>query len=230
MTEQVPFKADQTPFGQISFADNPEPRCPCVLLLDVSGSMQGAPIQQLNAGLAVYRDELAADSLAAKRVELAIVTFGGSVQTVTEFTTADAFTAPTLTSQGDTPMGEAITQAIAMVTDRKRIYRENGIAYYRPWIFMLTDGGPTDSWKSAAEQVRQAENAKALAFFAVGVAGANFDILKQISTREPLRLDGLRFRDLFQWLSSSQQSVSRSQPGEEVALQNPATPGGWAKI
>ena len=41
----------QVPFADVGFVDNPEPRCPCVLLLDTSGSMQGQPISQLNAGL-----------------------------------------------------------------------------------------------------------------------------------------------------------------------------------
>jgi len=230
MAEQVPYQPDPSPFGNIGFAENPEPRCPCVLLLDVSGSMQGTPIAQLNAGLTVYRDELAADSLAAKRVEVAIVTFGGQVETACDFVTAENFVAPTLHAAGDTPMGAAIERAIELVTQRKRTYRENGIMFYRPWIFMITDGGPTDHWKTAAEQIKQGEAAKAFAFFGVGVGGANFDVLSQIAVREPLKLDGLRFRDLFQWLSNSQQSVSKSTPGDEVPLTNPTAPGGWAAV
>src|SRR5262249_30834955 len=94
--EQIPFATSDD-----RFAENPEPRCACVLLLDVSGSMAGTPIMELNAGLTAYKDELAADSLASKRVEVAIVTFGGSVQTVCDFTTADAFHPPVLTTGGD---------------------------------------------------------------------------------------------------------------------------------
>jgi hypothetical protein len=60
---------EQQPYGDLGFAENPENRCPVVLVLDNSGSMRGAPIQQLNDGLQVFRDELQADSLAAKRVE-----------------------------------------------------------------------------------------------------------------------------------------------------------------
>jgi uncharacterized protein YegL len=127
-------------------------------------------------------------------------------------------------------MGQGIIRAIDMLRTRKDQYRANGIMFYRPWVFLITDGGPTDDWRSAAEQVKHGEKTKAFAFFSVGIEGANFDVLRQISIREPLKLAGLRFRDLFHWLSNSQQSVSRSKPGDDVPLANPAAPGGWASI
>ena len=221
---------EQIPFGTNSFAENPEPRVPCVLLLDVSSSMTGERISELNAGLGVYKEELMSDGLAAKRVVVAVVTFGGQVDTVVDFTTAESFTPPVLEPRADTPMGAAINRAIEMITDRKATYRTNGIAFYRPWIFMITDGAPTDDWHTAAERVKQGEKSKSFSFFAVGVEGADFSVLGQIATREPLKLKGLRFRDLFQWLSNSQQSVSRSTPGDEVPLSNPTAPDGWASV
>ena len=67
---------EQIGFGSTEFVDNPEPRCPCLLLLDTSHSMQGSPIAALNRGIVAFKDELAADTLAMKRVEIAVVTFG----------------------------------------------------------------------------------------------------------------------------------------------------------
>lgn len=219
MTEQIGF-------GTSNFADNAEPRCPCVLLLDVSGSMSGAPIQHLNDGLVTLKDELAADALAMKRVEIAIVTFGPA-QVHTPFTGAESFYPPTLSPQGATPMGEAIRQGLQLVRERKEEYRANGIPYYRPWVFLITDGGPTDEWQSAAAAVKEGEASKAFAFFAIGVKGANLEVLSQISVRTPLTLDGLKFRELFSWLSSSLKSVSQSTPGTEVKLDAPT---GWASV
>jgi uncharacterized protein YegL len=221
--------AEQTPFGMdaVEFAENAEPRVPCVLLLDVSGSMNGAPIQELNAGLGDFKDTLSADSLASKRAEVAIVTFGGQVDVVQDFITAEHFVPPFLQSSGATPMGKAILQGIEMTQTRKQTYKSNGIAYYRPWIFLITDGGPTDEWKAAADSVKRGEADKAFTFFAVGVEGANFGRLSEISVREPLKLKGLQFRDLFLWLSQSLQSVSRSSPGDKLTLPPPTS---WTSL
>lgn len=217
---------EQVSFGTTEFADNPEPRCPCLLLLDVSSSMQGQPIAELNAGLVTFKDELAADPLAMKRVEVGILTFGPT-QIAMPFQSAESFYPPSLVAQGDTPMGGAIKQGIDMIRQRKNEYRANGIAYYRPWLFLITDGGPTDEWRSAAAAVSEGEASKAFSFFAIGIQGANMEVLKQISVREPLQLHGLRFRDMFHWLSSSLGSVSRSAPGTEVQLRPPQ---GWASV
>jgi uncharacterized protein YegL/tetratricopeptide (TPR) repeat protein len=223
--------ADQMPFENVTFAENPEPRCPCVLLLDISTSMTGEPIAALNNGLVAYKDELIADGLAAKRVEIAVITFGGAVQTVCDFATAEAFQPPTLVASGETPMGQAVTTAIEMIRQRKEIYRANGIMFYRPWIFLITDGAPTDDWQSAAAAVRTGEAAKSFAFYAVGVKGADMELLRRLSVRDPLHLTGLRFRDLFQWLSNSHGRVSRSTPGDEVPLVDPTKgPKGWASV
>jgi uncharacterized protein YegL len=66
------------PVGLPEFFDNPENRCPVVLLLDTSGSMAGEPIQELNRGVNLFRDEILRDAKASLRVEVAIVSFGAT--------------------------------------------------------------------------------------------------------------------------------------------------------
>jgi uncharacterized protein YegL len=172
---------------------------------------------------------MSADALAEKRVEVALITFG-PVQVQSDFQTADQFQPPTLVTTGDTPMGAAIDQALSMLEQRKQTYKANGVSYYRPWILLITDGAPTDAWKTVANRVHAGEEQKSFSFFAVGVEGARMDILKQIAVREPLKLKELRFRDLFVWLSNSLSAVSRSKLDEQVALSNPTAPEGWAAV
>lgn len=212
----------------VQFDDsNPEPRCPCILLLDVSGSMSGEPIKQLNAGLDSFQQSLQSDDLAAMRVEVAILTFGKGVTLAQDFITAYQFEAKPLRASGNTPMGEAINQALDRLQAHKAIYRQHGIPYFRPWIFMITDGAPTDEWRSAAQRVQDEEARKSVAFFAVGVQRADMKKLAQIAIREPLQLKGLNFRDMFVWLSQSLTSVSHSQIGEQVPLKPPS---GWSVV
>ena len=221
---------NQVPFGDLTFVDNPEPRCACVLLLDTSSSMSGRSIDQLNAGLRQFQKELAGDALASQRVEIAVITFG-PVKVVQDFITADHYAPTELSAEGDTPIGAAITEALELIRLRKQQYQANGIAYYRPWVFLITDGAPTDRWDAAAKSIKEGERLKSLSFFAVGVDGADMETLERLSVRAPLKLRGVMFRELFRWLSNSLSGVSHSQVGDRLLLPNPdTTPKGWASI
>lgn len=248
---------------QAEFAENPEPRCPVVLVLDTSGSMQGTPIVELNEGLRAFAAAIQADRLAALRVEVAVLAFGGKVRALDvrapanaankeivqfnrsglairpkvnevpfdahqAFVTADQFMPPALDANGDTPLGEAVSRALALLRERKEIYKQNGLDYFRPWIFTISDGRPTDKgWEGVADQVRQEETRKGVIFYGVGVEGADLKVLSRFSdTRPPLKLKGLAFGELFTWLSKSLSAITHSRPGE----QTPLPPVGWGTV
>lgn len=215
------------PVGLPEFVENPENRCPVILLLDTSGSMYGQPIQELNRGLAAFKEDVLRDSQASLSVEVAIVTFG-PVQLTQGFTTIDQFTPPKLEASGNTPMGETIEYALNLLEGRKTTYKQNGILYYRPWIFLITDGAPTDNWQYASQRLKEAEAQRRLLFFPVGVQGADMKTLRQIAPpeRPPIMLNGLDFRSLFVWLSTSMKRVSSGKVGQAVAL--PSV--GWGQI
>ena len=219
---------EQEPFAAAEFAENPEPRCPCILLLDTSTSMQGDSINELNNGLRAFRQELFEDSLSLKRVEIAVITFG-PVTVVQDFTTADRLRPMQLEASGETPLGAAVARGLTLLKQRKELLRSNGIKLFRPWIFLMTDGVPTDKWQHLPEIIRHGEENKSFSFFALGVNNADFSVLRQIAVREPMKLSGVRFQEFFLWLSASLKNVSRSNPGDKVAIPD-YKPYGWADV
>jgi uncharacterized protein YegL len=131
-------------------------------------------------------------------------------------------------------MGAAVVQAISLLEERKRIYRSAGLAYFRPWIFLITDGEPTDMhthyWRQAVQLVHEGESSKKLLFFGVGVQNANFSTLNELCppSRQALKLRGLSFGELFKWLSASLRQVSSANPG--ATQLNLPPPSSWASI
>jgi uncharacterized protein YegL len=203
-------------------AKNPENRCPCVLVLDTSGSMSGA-IDELNQGIERLRDELNEDTAARKRVEIAIVTFGGTAEVVQDFVTVDEFVPPRLEANGLTPMGSALNLAIKLVEERKEQYKQYGRSYYRPWIFLLTDGTPegetAEEWQAAVSNIQQGQNEEHFVFFPIGCGDdVDMDTLSTLSGpggRKPAYLRNLAFEPLFVWLSQSLREVSGGKPGDK---------------
>jgi uncharacterized protein YegL len=203
------------------FAVNPEQRLACMLLLDTSGSMAGERIELLNKGLRSLVGALREDGLARKRVDLAIMTFNDSVEMVHDFRAVDQWDDgfPELEADGVTNMGAALVDAVRRIKDRKRDYNANGVPSYRPWLFILTDGAPTDSTEAASTALREAQKNGHVTVFPVGVGSdVDLDGLKKISQAEPLRLNEARWNEMFVWLTQSLKSASRSKPGEQFQL------------
>jgi uncharacterized protein YegL len=221
----------QAVIPDVALVDNTEQRTPLVLVLDCSGSMQGEAMDQLNDGLRLLEQELKADAIAAKRVRVLVVLFGGMDAVEMPFAWQDAmdFTAPLLEANGTTPTGQAVDVALAKIEEEKLGFRAAGVAYTRPWLFLMSDGQPTDEYEGAAERCRQAEAANKVAVFPIAVGGQALPAtLGKFSSKGETavkRLDGLKFRELFLWLSASMKVVSQSKPGGQVQL--PASDG-WS--
>lgn len=117
-----------------------------------------------------------------------------------------------------------------LLEDRKADYRNNGVPYYRPWIFLITDGAATDDLASARKAIKAGEKAGKFCFFPIGVDTADMNELAGLSVRQPLKLKGLQFQQLFLWLSGSLRASSRSAPDTPLTPQNPLTANGWAEL
>ena len=209
--------------------ENPSTRCACMLVLDTSGSMSGAPIAELNAGLQAFIEAVQEDEIASYSVDLGVITAGGSVREVLPFTSATAIDShQPLQADSITPLGAAVQLALDRLEARKGQYKANGVASYQPWLIIISDGAPTDAWQAAAAQARSLSEQRRLVVLSIGVQGADLGILGQFSSRPAKQLAGLKFREFFEWLSASMSRVSSSNStSASVAL--PRTDG-WDSI
>ena len=164
-----------------------EPHLACVLLVDTSSSMgESGAINSLNEGIARFKEQLSKDEIAKRRVDVAIIEFNSTVTLVQEFSPVFCLQDVKLTADGLTAMGEAIDFAIDKVKERNHLYAEMGTPCFKPWIFMITDGLPTDNIEKAIKRVRE-EEAKGrfgkLRFIVLGVGNYDRNTMFQITNR-----------------------------------------------
>lgn len=215
----------------VALAENTSQRLPCVVILDGSSSMaSGGAIEALNAGLRDLENDLKNDEVARLRVRVMVLRVGApdGVEVLVDWTDAIDLDIPEIIANGGTPLGEATRFALREIEAEKDRYRANGIPYNRPWLFLLTDGEPTDiGWETAADQCYQAEQAGRVSVFCVGIGNGNLAKLARFSPRQPLAIKGLAFREFFLWLSRSTRAGSKAASSDTIQL---AAPHDWAAI
>lgn len=196
----------------------------CVILVDVSGSMMNS-MDELHRGLAEFGAALKQDEQASGCADVSVISFGNQVDTVIPFCPAAAYNPPRLQAGGMTCMNGAIIMGLNLIEERKKLYRTHGIPYYRPWLFLLTDGTPTDTeLESQAKQMLQAHiSKKKVTFFPMGIGNADTARLKTYAggSNPILRASQDNFREAFIWLAASVSQISNSFNATKVDLVAP---------
>ncbi len=206
-------------------------RLPVYLLLDVSGSMQGDPIEAVRHGVRALISELRGDPQALETAYLSVITFNSSARQVTPLTELMLFKEPQLSAGGATALGAALRLLADCIKSEVRKSTETQKGDWRPLVFILTDGAPTDDWREAAAVLKTTKPANIIAC----AAGAYADttVLKEI-TECVLMMNTLSAGDLaqfFAWVSSSVKMSSKSldaKPGANIEL--PPPPQGFVIV
>ncbi len=208
-------------------AQNFEQKCLCVLVMDVSGSMSGAPINSLNAALKNFWSDILNDNDVAEslkdQLEIAVIQFDEEVKLLRNPALLEIEeAAPTLVERGSTTNTvDALREAIKLVDDRKEFYKSTGQPYYRPWIVLMTDGEPYPASEgdiaAISATIQRDCQAKKYTIIGLGVEGFNRAVLEKM-TGQVLPLDGAKFKEFFSWLSNSMSTISQSKSGDKVDL------------
>lgn len=222
--------SDEDAPNAFPIANPDKPQAACVLLLDTSRSMRGAPLRALEKGLAEYRAHLANDPDAKLIVETSVITFADEAKVLHPFSSVDELPEFQLSAGGWTSMGAAIDLGLAQVEERKALYRAEGIDYYRPFLVLITDGAPTDlkgnRFAELAQKLQAAARDRKVIPLLFGTEKADFEKLKALAGPGiPVTgIDGARFGEFFQWLSKSVSGLKDSRPGEAVTFADPTKP------
>lgn len=196
-------------------------RLPVYVLLDTSGSMKGEPIESVKNGLASLVASLRTDPQALDTVNLCLMTFDREVKTLVPLTPLDEFVLPELVvpDSGPTMTGLALREVCRAVRADVIKSTPTQKGDWRPLLFIMTDGAPSDS----AEYAAMIPIVKSMGFGAVVGCGAvmksrSNDIEKSKQDADRLcsqlkllctqvvtldTMDGNTFLAFFKWVSSA---------------------------
>ena len=215
-------------YDAAEFAENPEARCPIVLVLDTSMYMGGPSATTLERALFKFRDSIREDPVTSLRADLAVVTFDDDFRVVQDFTNGRDFEPPGVRGYCFAYYAGAINLALDMIEARKRFYNDNGIAYYRGLVFFLAGGAPKDgsgALNAVSRRLHAAERNRSVAFFPF-VVGASFsvdeydrDYLDGLAAYNPNYLSDLNAMNA-RWNTEAMSALQRLSPREPVVLTN----------
>jgi uncharacterized protein YegL len=201
-------------------------RLPVYLLLDCSSSMTGQPIEQVRQGLRALLDDLMNEPMALETVYLSVITFHTSAQQLIPLTELMQFKEPQIQANGTTALGAALSLLKECL--EKEICQNSEVQKgdWKPYVFLMTDGMPTDSWETIADEIKSQKIANIIAF----AAGPHADTgnLKRITDillkSEELSPGALKV--FFQWMSQSILLTSKSVKmiKEEMPIDLPPPP------
>ncbi len=193
-------------------------RLPVYLLLDTSGSMHGEPIEAVKNGVQTLVAALRQDPYALETAYLSVITFDSAAKQVVPLTELAAFQMPTIQAMGTTAMGHALELLANKAATEVQKTTEEVKGDWKPIVFIMTDGSPTDDISSGVAALRNQRFGMIVAC-AAG-ATANLDALQQI-TESVVSLDtadASTIAAFFKWVSASISTGSQKieTAGDEV--------------
>lgn len=178
-------------------------RLPVYLLLDTSGSMSGEPIEAVKNGVQILVSTLRQDPYALETAFLSVITFGSAATQAVPLTELATFQTPSLTASGTTALGSALSLLADRVETEVAKTTADAKGDWKPLVFLMTDGSPTDDWKKGLDKIKKVRTGMIVAC----AAGSRADttVLKQI-TEVVVQLDTAdsnTIKAFFKWVSAS---------------------------
>jgi uncharacterized protein YegL len=186
-------------------------RLPVYLVLDCSESMAGPAIEAVDRGVQSLIAELRGNPQALETAYLSVITFARYAKQVVPLTELIQFQPPKLSIHPGTSLGAALTLLLDCL--RREVVKTTATTKgdYKPLVFLLTDGQPTDNYQPIAAAVRAANNPPIANIYAIGCGpDVNTDVLREVTdiVLQMPEMSADAFKKFFVWLSASIQTAS----------------------
>jgi uncharacterized protein YegL len=214
------------------FTENPEARCPCLLLFDTAGMIK---TDELNIEISKFKADLMSDAVLNKRIEICAVDCS-NVEIISDFLSPSLFEIPKLSTSRKSSVAAAFLLGLQMLKQRREIYKENGISCYRPVVLLVSAGAPSDDWEIVANIIGTGENANSLSSFIIVPNGANLKTLSHVASKKLIKLNKISARNFFglrclpDLFNKSSDEVIRTRSGENIKLTQAIAGGGEGAI
>ena len=220
--------------GEAAMGASTNRRVACILVLDTSGSMSGRPITDLNSAFGGIQQALQSIDVQTRAcLEFCVIEYNTQPRMLTNgFQTIDQLQVPEMQAGGLTNMHAAIKMAYEEGKRKTNAFNTLGYPCFMPWIFLMTDGMPTDGGtpiggggtdgSEIIAFVQEKIQNKRISFYGVGTGDYDREFMKKLCQGAVLfEADTKDFASLFNWIARSAAVLSASKPGQQVNVAPP---------
>jgi uncharacterized protein YegL len=139
-------------------------------------------IAAINTGLPELHATIAADPLVSDKCRIGLISFSESAEVLLPIARlSDVANMPGVQGRSVTSYGSAFSLLGSTIAADIAMLKAQGCRVYRPVVFFISDGAPTDDWRPAYEAL-MTNNPQAPHIIAFGVEGADPDVLSRVGT------------------------------------------------
>lgn len=204
---------------EIAPASINEPHMQVLFAADISGSMSGLPIQNVNRSINRFGPDVCKDPKAAERVDVAVIGFNEEPHVEQNWRPITELAPVEFTAGGGTNISAALEKGISMLRERTALYEKVGTEVKMPYLVLITDGYGGDV-ENISKVIKKRTDEHKMKLWVLAVKGYDKESVAKLTDGkrvfELVNEDGYDFTEFFDFMAVSVKAVSTSSPGQDT--------------
>lgn len=206
-------------YEEVAPKDINESHMPVLIAADISGSLKGSPIQNVNKSINRFASDVCKDTKAAGRVDVAVIGFNDAPHIEQNWRPITEMNQVNFVAGGGTNISAALEKGVEMLRKRGHLYEDVGIEVKMPYLILITDGYGGDVTE-IAKTIKQRTADRKMKLWVLAVKGYDKESVAQLTDGkrvfELVNEDGYDFSEFFDFMAESVKAVSTSAPGQDT--------------